>query len=114
MHVDRFDPWFVRASISIVGGFLFAGILVLIGVNTPTEELRSILLWHWEPIYSLAGNGPLLGYAQDGTPMYEGTPVHMLFGFVGMFAGFVIYPVSIFIILSLTDRFRDNRTGKVV
>lgn len=109
IHMAQFDHWFIKGSTSIIAGFLFAGVLLLIGVNTATEEIRSVLLWHWKPIYSLAGNGPLLGHTADGTPIYEGTPVHVLFGLLGMFAGFMIYPVSIFIIWSLVDKFRSKQ-----
>lgn len=90
------NTW-LKLLISVVIGWIIAAVLLFVA-GWLSESWQSILLWHWGPIYSLAGNGPILGHRPDGTPMYEGTPVHMLFGLIGLFAGFLIYPTVILII----------------
>jgi hypothetical protein len=47
----------------------------------------------------LVGPGPLLGYDEHGNPMYEGTPIHMLAGLVGMVLGFLVYWLLCFVLL---------------
>lgn len=103
---------YTRIAGSIVFGSLLAGLLVALAWYLNDQRWSSILVWHWRPIYSLAGNGPLLGYKADGSPMYEGTPVHLVFGFVGYFAGFIIYPIAIFLIWTLVDRFRRKKNNQ--
>lgn len=55
----------------------------------------------------LAGKGPLLGYDQQGNPMYEGTPVHLVFAFLGFLSGFVIYPIIIYIAMTIFQKLKE-------
>jgi hypothetical protein len=98
-----------RIAGSIIAGWLLAGLLVAISTYLNDAYWSSILLWHWAPVYDLVGRGaPIAGYHNDGSPIYEGTPIHLLFGFVGYFAGFIIYPVAIFLVLTLIDRLKQR------
>ena len=44
------------------------------------------------------GPGPILGYDSNGKPLYEGTPVHMVAGFAGLFLGVVAYSIFFYIL----------------
>ncbi len=94
-----------RILLSITTGWLVAGILILIAFSLGSKKIAAILLWNVGLFMILAGNGPLLGYDAQGNPMYEGTPVHLFFGFLGLLSGFLIYPLIVFLILSIANKF---------
>lgn len=79
-------------------------VLILFGTNIDNKTVSSILLWNVSFFIALAGNGPLLGYDQQGNPMYEGTPVHVFFALFGFASGFLIYPIFVFLILTIVDK----------
>jgi hypothetical protein len=98
----------MRILISLIGGWTIAAILLVFVRYFDNDNLTAVLLWHWGPIYSLAGNGPLLGYRPDGTPLYEGTPIHLVFGLIGYLAGFLIYPIIIYLVWSAIAKYGAN------
>jgi hypothetical protein len=66
-----------------------------------SKPAASVPLWNVTLFVAVAGNGPLLGYDTSGNPMYEGTPVHLVFALVGLSSGFCFYPTLIFVGLKL-------------
>ena len=98
----------VKILVSLIGGWLLAGSLLLLAFYLDDPYWSPVLLWHSEPFSRLAGNGPLLGYDAAGKALYEGTPVHLLFGIIGAFIGFVVYPVLTFLVLVVVDNIRPK------
>lgn len=76
-------------------------LLVIFFDNEVTVTILKIANFDAVNMLKLAGTGPLLGYDQQGQPMYEGTPVHIIFALVGFLSGFIIYPCIIFVFLSV-------------
>ncbi len=99
-----------RILLAIVCGCFFATLLLLIAftIEMP-DKLRGVLLWNVGVFVRLAGNGPLLGYDEQGNPMYEGTPVHLIFGLIGVISTFPIYSVIFFIIFTVKDKLKEKR-----
>lgn len=60
----------------------------------------------------LGGIG-LLGYDENGKAMYEGTPILIPLLFIGFMSGLIIYPIIIFVILTIWDRFRRNKSNNL-
>lgn len=79
-------------------------VLILFGTNIDNKTVSSILLWNVSVFIALAGNGPLLGHDTQENPMYEGTPVHLIFGLFGLASGFLIYPIFVFLLLTIVDK----------
>jgi hypothetical protein len=52
----------------------------------------------------MAGKGPRF---PDGG--YEGTPIHIIFGLLGFLSGFVIYPIIIFAVMTLWQKFFSKK-----
>jgi hypothetical protein len=72
------------------------------------KKVSRALMWQAAiPVY-LVGPGPLLGYDELGNPMYEGTPVHMLAGQVGLLSGVPIYSAVSYFMLRATTRSRSK------
>jgi len=97
-----------KFAISLLFGWLIAGLLLLLASGCAGDECKSILLWHWAPIYDLAGSGPVIGHHADGTPIREGTPVHILFALLGLVAGFVIYPTVVYVGLTVAEKLKSG------
>lgn len=57
----------------------------------------------------LGGIG-LLGYNESGKPMYEGTPILIPILFVGFLSGLIIYPLIIFLILTIWQKFKITKS----
>lgn len=98
-----------RILLSIFAGWLIAGALIFIAFIAASKKIAMILLWNVGLFVALAGNGPLLGYDAQGNPMYEGTPVHFVFGLLGILSGFLIYPMIVFVILSVAGNFYPKK-----
>jgi len=96
---------------SLVVGTLITIVVTLLAFANPQSGLSGILLWQVPLFVRLAGNGPLLGYDAAGQPMYEGTPVHLLFGLIGLAAGVPIYTVATFPFAWLYHRRGDAKRG---
>lgn len=60
----------------------------------------------------LGGIG-LLGYDESGKAMYEGTPILIPLLFLGFLSGLIIYPIIIFVILTIWNRFRRNKSNNL-
>jgi hypothetical protein len=71
--------------------------------------MRAILLWNVTFFVRLAGNGPLLGYDEQGNPMYEGTPVHAFFALIGILSTFPIYSIVFFVGFTIKDIFKTKK-----
>jgi hypothetical protein len=98
---------------SILAGLFLAGVLLVLAIYLKDPYWSQVLVWHWKPIYSLAGNGPLLGYNSAGEPIYEGTPIHFLFNLIGALAGFVIYPILFSLIAVIESFLRKRRKQEI-
>jgi hypothetical protein len=48
------------------------------------------ILWQVKLMFYIVGPGPILGY-ENGQPLYEGTPIHMVAAYVGLGLGVVVY-----------------------
>jgi hypothetical protein len=80
-------PHVIRPVI-LAGLGAWLGVLVLcIAIDQP--RLTTILMPLWRPMFALAGQGPNLGSAER--PLYEATPVHALFGLLGIALSAVVY-----------------------
>jgi hypothetical protein len=58
------------------------------------------ILWQAQIMLLLVGPGPILGYDSSGKPLYEGTPVHMVAAYFGLFFGFIIYTAIFYLLIS--------------
>lgn len=86
-----------RIFLGIFFGCAFATLILLAAFNLDLPpKVSQILLWNVRFFAKLAGNGPLLGYDQQGNPIYEGTPVHLFFGLVGIISTFPYYSIVFF------------------
>jgi hypothetical protein len=94
--------------ISILIGILTTAALTWAAFSIEDERVSRVLLWQLKPVMYLAGTGPLLGYDAQGNPMYEGTPVHLIFGFLGLLLGVPIYSVLSFAVLWVLRRARSK------
>ena len=95
---------------AILIGWTIAVSLLVIGSKIENTQILKILLWNVHFFAALAGNGPLLGYDVQGNPMYEGTPVHLFFGFVGILSSFTIYPIILFLVFNLVSKIKRKNT----
>ena len=93
-----------RILISIALGSLLTVILLILGGNVQNAQISSILLWNAHVVAGMAGQGPSLGNDAHGSPMHEGSPVIVFLWIFGILSGFVIYPVLIFIALTVWNR----------
>jgi hypothetical protein len=103
----------VQILFSALAGWLLAGVLLSLAIYLNDPFWSQAMIWHWKPIYSLAGNGPLLHYDAAGNPIYEGTPIHLLFNLIGVFAGFVIYPILFVLLTSIVSMLRKRKTPQL-
>ena len=102
----------LKIIISVILGFAVAiGILLLSGSAGVSDSTKEVLLWNVHLVAKLAGNGPLLGYNSQGEPIYEGTPVHVFFWFLGLISTFPIYMALSFVFVSIVTKFGNKRTG---
>ena len=58
------------------------------------------ILWQVNAMYHLVGPGPFLGYATNGQPLHEGTPVQMIAAYLGLGIGVLTYSVPAYFVLS--------------
>ena len=94
--------------VSILIGILVTAALTWAAFSIEDERMSRVLLWQLKPMMYLAGPGPLLGYDAQGNPMYEGTPVHIIFGFLGLLLGVPIYSILSFVVLWVLRRSRSK------
>jgi hypothetical protein len=73
--------------------------LTWVALSINNRPLSGVLLWQVVLIAYLLGPGPLLGHDEQGNPMYEGTPVHMLILPVGLFLAVVFYSIVSYLLL---------------
>lgn len=81
-------------GLSALGAILLSTFQFIIAINSSVD-----ILWQVNVMQKLVGPGPILGYASNGEPLYEGTPVHMLAAYVGLGLGVLIYFLVIYFIL---------------
>lgn len=94
--------------LSIVCGVIITVALIWASASIGNDRVSQVLLWHAAiPVY-LVGQGPLLGYDAQGKPVYEGSPVGMLAGFVGLFLGVPIYSVVSYFVMRAITRSRSK------
>ena len=98
-----------RILFSTIIGWIIAGIITLTAFNVKNEIILAVLLWNVGFFVALAGNGPILGYDQQGNPMYEGTPVHIIFAIFGFASSFLIYPIIVFLILTIVNKLNPTK-----
>ena len=85
--------------ISLVCGAMVTAILAWVALSINNRPLSGVLLWQVVLIAYLVGPGPLLGHDEQGNPLYEGTPVHMLILPVGLFLAVVFYSIVSYLLL---------------
>ncbi len=78
---------------SIVCGVIITVALIRASASIGNDRVSRVLLWQAAILVYLVGQGPLLAYDAQGEPIYEGSPVGMLAGFVGLLLGIPIYSV---------------------
>jgi hypothetical protein len=78
------------------------------------EAFSTVSIWlgRWGLIDAylvyLVGPGPILGYDEQGNPTYEGTPVHVIAGFIGLLLGVPIYSMISYYVLWAIMRLRSE------
>ena len=87
---------------------MVTAILAWVALSINNRPLSSVLLWQVVLIAYLVGPGPLLGHDEQGNPMYEGTPVHMLILPVGLFFAVVFYSILSYLLLRARFGVRDD------
>jgi hypothetical protein len=80
---------------------------MLVGYPLPMT-LNRVLLWQFPLIDVATGPHPILGYRENGDPIYEGTPIDGIIFFFGLGVGFIIYPALVYYFL-LTRKWLDER-----
>jgi hypothetical protein len=88
----------------LFGGAIALGVLIAAGSAELSQPVKDVLLWNVNLVAKLAGKGPLLGYDSLGNPMYEGTPVHLFFGFLGLLSTFPIYMIACYLFLTIGNK----------
>lgn len=102
-----------KIILSVIIGWIFAGIITFTALNIENETIVAILLWNVGLFVVLAGKGPLLGYDEQGNPMYEGTPVHIIFAIFGFVSSFLIYPIMVFLILTVINKIYPQKMNSI-
>jgi hypothetical protein len=96
---------------SIGLGLLITGALTCAALLIDNRGVSRVLLWQAAILVRLAGNGPLLGYDNQGQPEYEGSPVLLVLAYGGIMLGVPIYASVIYCISAfLAGRRSRNRT----
>jgi hypothetical protein len=85
-----------KIFIAILVALILSGIQFWTAMTLSQKILWQVNIMHW-----IVGPGPILGYDSTGNPLYEGTPVHMVAAYFGLFIGVIIYAV---IVYRLTNR----------
>jgi len=94
--------------VSLFCGIVITVVLTWVAFSIENKNVSRVLLWHAAiPVY-LVGPGSLLGHDAQGNPIYEGTPVHMLAGFIGLLLGVPIYSVGSYLVLRAIMRTRSS------
>ena len=94
--------------LSFLCGVVITAVLTWIAYSIGNDKVTLVLLWYAViPVY-LVGPGPLLGYDEQGNPMHEATPVHLLAWFAGLLLGIPIYSVVSYFALRAITRSRSN------
>ncbi len=78
---------------AVIAAISVTGLQLLAAINFSQK-----LLWQVNIMLWLAGPGPILGYDSNGKPLYEGTPIHMVAGLLGLFLGTVIYSIIFYVL----------------
>jgi hypothetical protein len=85
---------------SILAAISLSAVQFYIAINSSLK-----VLWQVYLTQHLVGPGPILGYSSDGSPMHEGTPVHMVAAYVGLCLGVLLYSIVYYrVILKLQKR----------
>ena len=88
-------------SFSILGGLVITIVLNIVGFSTNNRTLTGVLLWQDVVLAHAVGPGPLLFVDEQGTPHYEGTPVHLLIVPVGFLLSIPIYSIVSYFFLRI-------------
>lgn len=90
---------FQRAALSVVCGVVITAALTLAAFSVENDNVSRALMWQASILVHLVGPGPVIGHDQQGNPLHEGTPVHMLAGVVGILLGIPIYSLLTYVAL---------------
>ena len=93
------------AILAVIAAVILSAVQICTALNFSYEILWQVDLMQW-----LAGPGPILSYTEGGKPIHEGTPVHMVAGYVGVFLGFIFYTVVVYQLLKWQHNKKMNRT----
>lgn len=93
-----------KVLISIVFGIIFYAVLVVTCLRPFVPfALKKVFLWNIILLNSVGRQKPLW-YLPDGTPVYDGNFGVMGFSWQSVLSGFVIYPILIFIGISIFEK----------
>ena len=89
--------------LSIICGAIITVALIWASASIGNDRVSRVLLWQAAIPAYLVGRGPLLGHDEQGEPIYEGSPVGVLAGFVGLLMGVPVYSAASYLaLLALT------------
>jgi hypothetical protein len=101
-----------RIPISLLCGVLLTILTRLAAARIDHPFWSPVLMW---PLVltgalhnALFGPGPLIGYDAQGQPMYEGTPVLLLVGLLGLLLAVAVYWGLSYLALRLLARRRQS------
>ena len=94
---------------SLVTGIVITILCIVLVFLTENRVLARTLFFPATVIKSLMGPGPLLGYDQNGQPMYEGTPLDLFIVIFGVLLCVPFYSLLSSVFFLISAHFRKSR-----
>ena len=90
-----------RGLVSLIyGGILYSALLFAIFRFHPPFWVTRMMSWN-VIVFSFLGRGEPIGYMPNGAPVYDGSVGFLGVSYASILTGFVIYPILIFILISV-------------
>lgn len=99
--------WRIIAAL-IFGSAFYAGLLFTVFRFALPLAIKKILVWNII-VFRFVGRGDPVDYMPNGSPIYDGSSGYLGFSVESILTGFIIYPVFIFVILTVLDKVRTRK-----